>query len=194
MWCTQTEETFIPHSIFQLIIYICTSGCVCGQVRSSMPVRLFFVLSRIFFLSPAPFQKLNNNNRAKSLPSHLVSVVWCLHRGLGFGVWALCSPVAQTPRTGPAQVWCISRLRYRMFSGQPGCGPGSGQNQKTGTRKTNVFCLFFSFLWMCLNRRETWWRIALGFRLSGTLYVVWIQGSILIQTDLFYSCIEKCPS
>lgn len=24
-----TEETFVPHSIFQLIIYICTSGRVC---------------------------------------------------------------------------------------------------------------------------------------------------------------------
>lgn len=133
----------------------------------------FFILSRRFFLSLAPFQKLNNNNRAKSLPPHLVSAVWCLHGGLGFGVWALCSPATLTLRTGPAQVWCISRLRYRMFSGQPGCGPGSGQNQENRNQETNVFfcsfvAFFFFLLWMCLNSREPWWRIALGFRLSGT--------------------------
>lgn len=43
----------------------------------------FFNLSRIFFLSLAPFQELNNNNRAKSLPSPLVSAVQCLHWGVG---------------------------------------------------------------------------------------------------------------
>lgn len=64
-------------------IYLCIWVCVCGQVRSSIPVRVFFILSRTFFLSLAPFQELNNNNRAKSLHSHLVSAVLCLHWGVG---------------------------------------------------------------------------------------------------------------
>lgn len=59
------------------------------------------------------------------------------------------------------------------------------------TRKTNFYFIFF--LCVCLNKRETWQRKAVGFGPSGIPQVVWIQGfsSPSTQTDLFYSCIWK---
>jgi len=43
----------------------------------------YFILSKTFFLSLAPFQELNNNNRAKSLLSDLVSADQFLLWGVG---------------------------------------------------------------------------------------------------------------
>lgn len=79
-WRNLCTTQYFPVNYIYLYIW----ACVCGQVRSSIPLRLFFfILSRAFFLSLAPFQELNNNNRAKSIPSHLVSAVLCLLQGVG---------------------------------------------------------------------------------------------------------------
>lgn len=111
----------------------------------------FFILSRAFFLSLAPFQELNNNNRAKSIPSHLVSAVLCLLQGVGSrhsgGVnskdWSSLSLLhfqAQITWDVFRPAWLLAR-----FLPEPG-------NQET--RKTNVFNFFFFSLYVSEYERN----------------------------------------
>lgn len=138
-------------------IYLCIWVCVCVD-KWDHPFlwECFFILSRTFFLSLAPFQELNNNNRAKGLLSHLVSAVQCLHWGVG----------------SPSQLQGLLQLESAAFpsSDNMGCFQSSlaagqvlARKWEMGTRKTNTF-FFFG---MCLNTREKWQRKTLDFEPSG---------------------------
>lgn len=76
-WRNLCTTHYFPVNYIYLCIWVCVWTSEIIHFCES-----FFILSRIFFLSLAPFQELNNNNRAKSLLSHLVSAVQCLHWGV----------------------------------------------------------------------------------------------------------------
>lgn len=144
----------------------------------------FFILSRTFFLSLAPFQELNNTNRAKSLPSHLVSAVRCLLQGVGSGHsrgvnskdWSSLSLLHFQ-----AQItWDVFRPAWLLAGFLPEPGNGNQEN-----KCFNFFFFVCVWIWERYDKERFW-------AIRHTL-VMCIQGSSspLIQTDLFYSCIWK---
>lgn len=78
-------------------IYLYIWACVCGQVRSSIPLRLFFIQSRTFS-SP----ELLSRSSTTTIEPRAFPLIWCLQSSACSRVWALGTLVVSTPRTGPA--------------------------------------------------------------------------------------------
>lgn len=148
LWWTQAEETFVPHSIFQLIIYICTSGRVCVDKWDHPFLWDFFILPKTFFLSRAPGKELDNNNRAKSLLSHLVSAVQCLLQGVASGHSGGVNSKDSKVQLESAAVPSSDNMGYFQASLASGWVLDRSGKQEPGT---HVFKLFFSpfvFVWI----------------------------------------------
>lgn len=140
LWWTQAEETFVPYRIFQLIIYICTSGRVCVDKWDHLFLWDIFLSCPENDSSPSVLSRRSTT----TIEPRAFPLIWCLQS-------SVCSRALQWYQLqGLVQLESVafpSSDNMRCFQASLAGGPGFAR-----TRKTNISIFFF--LCTSLNMRE----------------------------------------
>lgn len=158
-------------------IYLCIWVCVCGQVRSSIPVRVFLSYPEHF-----SSHSLLSRSSTTTIGPRAFPLIWCLQSSVCTGVWALqinskdCSSLSLLHFQ--AQItWDVFRPAWLLAGFFPEVGNGNQENK--------YFIYFFS-LYVSEYERKTTEKNS-SFWAIWHLLVMCNQGSSspLIQTGLF---------